>query len=54
MLPPSSKKCQKDYLGNCRPVSLTSALGKIMEQTFLELISGHMQKRKVTGNTHWV
>ena len=47
----SSKKGQKDGLGICRPVSLTSALGKIMEQVLLEIISGHMQKMKVTGNS---
>lgn len=51
MLTPSSKKGQKDDLGFCRPLSLTLALGKIMEQVVLEPISGHMQKRKVTGNS---
>lgn len=51
MLPPSSKKVQKNELGICRPVSLPLALGKITEQVLLELISGHMQKAKVTGNS---
>lgn len=51
ILPPSSKKGKKDDLGICKPVSLTSAPENIMEQVLLELISGHMQKRKVSGNS---
>lgn len=77
MWPPSSKKknpktqttnkqTQKEDLGICRPASLTSALGKIMERVLLELISEHMQRKKETENsqrgftnskscvTHWL
>lgn len=43
------KKKIKKNLGICRPVSFTLALEKIMEQVCSELISGHMQKRGVTG-----
>lgn len=63
---PNNKQTQKEDLGICRLASLTSALGKIMEQVLLELISEHMQRKKETENsqrgftnskscvTHWL
>lgn len=44
---------QKDNLGIFKPplLGLTSALGNILEEALLEVISGHMQKGKVTGKS---
>ncbi|KFW84296.1 hypothetical protein N336_05568, partial [Phalacrocorax carbo] len=44
---PIYKKGQKEYLGNYRPVSLTSVLGKVVEQIILSAITQHMQDNQV-------
>jgi len=40
---PIDKKGQKENPGNCRPVSLTSVLGKIMERFILSALAGHVK-----------
>ena len=40
---PLYKKGRKDDPGNYRPVSLTSVLGKVMEQIILNDITQHMR-----------
>ena len=45
------KKNKKEYLGNCRPVSLTSVPVKVMEQLIMETISKHMKDKKVIGSS---
>ena len=45
------KKGEKDDLGNCRPVSLTSVPGKVIEQLVLDAISKQLEEKKITGNS---
>ena len=40
---PTYKKGRKNDLGNYRPVSLISVLGKVMDQIILSAIAQHMQ-----------
>ncbi|KFQ22853.1 hypothetical protein N332_12329, partial [Mesitornis unicolor] len=44
---PIYKKGQKEDPGNCRPVSLTSVPGKVMEQNILSAITWHTQDNQV-------
>ncbi|GAB0204823.1 mitochondrial enolase superfamily member 1 [Grus japonensis] len=43
------KKGKKEDPGNYRPVSLTSIPGKVMEQLILDVISRHVEEKKVIG-----
>ena len=45
---PSLKKVKKDGPGNYQTVSLTSMLGKTMEQILLEDMVRHIESREVT------
>ncbi|KFO92424.1 hypothetical protein N320_00828, partial [Buceros rhinoceros silvestris] len=44
---PICKKGQKEDPGNYRPLSLTSVLGKVMEQIILSAITQHVQDNQV-------
>ncbi|GAB0179833.1 mitochondrial enolase superfamily member 1 [Grus japonensis] len=46
---PIYKKGQRQDPGNYRPVSLTSVLGKVMEQIILSAITQHVQDNQVIG-----
>lgn len=45
------KKGKKKYTGNYRPVSLTSASGKVIKQLILGNFSRHMKDKKVIMNS---
>lgn len=48
------KKCRNRDTGNYRPLTLTSILGKVMEQIFLEVMLGHMrhvEDKQMIGNS---
>ncbi|KFV83152.1 RNA-directed DNA polymerase from mobile element jockey, partial [Struthio camelus australis] len=44
---PVFKKGKKEEPGNYRPVSLTSIPGKVMEQLLLEVLTKHVEGKKV-------
>ncbi|KFV78754.1 hypothetical protein N308_01132, partial [Struthio camelus australis] len=44
---PLFQKGKKEEPGNYRPVSLTSILGKVMEQLILEVLTKHLEDKKV-------
>ncbi|GAB0186867.1 mitochondrial enolase superfamily member 1 [Grus japonensis] len=44
---PVFKKGKEEDPGNYRPVSLTSIPGKVMEQLILDVISKHVEEKKV-------
>ncbi|CAM5114232.1 unnamed protein product [Eretmochelys imbricata] len=48
---PTFKKGKEEDPGNYRPISLTSVLGKIMEQILKESILKHLEERKVIKNS---
>ena len=50
---PILKKFKKEDQGNCRPVSLPSILGKVMEQLILGTISRHMKDKKVIRSSQY-
>ena len=43
------KKCKKEDIRNCRPVSLTSAPGKIMEKVMLGVTEKELKDNAVIG-----
>ncbi|PKU40539.1 rna-directed dna polymerase from mobile element hypothetical protein [Limosa lapponica baueri] len=47
---PVYKKGKKEDPGNYRPISLTSAPGKIMERLVLDVISKHIEDKEVIGS----
>ena len=49
---PIFKKGKKEDPGNYRPVSLTSILGKVMEQLILEVINKQVEEKKVISSRH--
>lgn len=51
-VPPIFKKGMKEYLGNCRPISLTLVPGKVMENIVLGTVSKHMKNKVTVGSHH--
>ncbi|XP_068810842.1 tetraspanin-9 isoform X2 [Struthio camelus] len=49
--PAAFQKGKKEEPGNCRPVSLPSIPGKVMEPLLLDAISKHVEDKKVTGSS---
>jgi len=49
---PVFKKGKKEDPGNYRPVSLTSILGKVMEQLILDIVSRHTKDKRVIRGSH--
>ncbi|GAB0188304.1 mitochondrial enolase superfamily member 1 [Grus japonensis] len=47
---PVFKKGKKEDPGNYRPISLTSIPGKVVEQLILDVISKHVEEKKVIGS----
>ncbi|GAB0186581.1 mitochondrial enolase superfamily member 1 [Grus japonensis] len=47
---PVFKKGKKEDPGNYRPVSFTSIPGKVMEQFILDVISKHVEEKKIIGS----
>jgi len=48
---PVFKKVEKKDPGNCRPVSLTSIRGKVMEQLLLDVIIKQVEEKKIIGRS---
>ncbi|PKU45229.1 rna-directed dna polymerase from mobile element hypothetical protein [Limosa lapponica baueri] len=48
---PVLKKSRKEDPGNYRPVSLISIPGKVIEQLILDVISKHLEEKKVIGSS---
>jgi len=49
---PVSTKDKQEDPGNCRPVSLTSIPGKVMEQPALGTVSRHMKDKETLSSRH--
>lgn len=46
---PAFRKHKKEDTGNCKPVSFTLVPGKLMEWLILDVISKHLEVKKVAG-----
>lgn len=49
---PIYQKGQKEDMGNYRPVSMISVLGKVLEQIILSAITQHTQDNQVIRPSH--
>ena len=50
---PLFKKGSREELGNCRPVSLTSVVGKVLETLIKDQMRNHLNKYKlIKGSQH--